>query len=1135
MPDDIRPLQPGMSVRSATSRTALGPSAPIQTRTLAPTGSVGGYLSAIWYRSPLIRNTEDLLENLGFASDPDFELTPELRREFGKGLPENWHDEFDEAVSERHALYIRQRLQRVMRADERLGRSGLVLGMGGRFAAEMLDPVDIAVTAAASFFTGGTGGALSLATKLRNVGAFTRAGVRIAEAGVAVGATTASTELLRSSFDKTVEPEDIVYAGVAGVVLGGGTRSVIESVNGLRKALEYDAIRIPLSRGELVATARGVRDMASIRRQAAKGYAAAFDQLDLPDAAAFRRDLSENTELIDEQIRGLSQGEKAPPVPGAVEDALLNADLDGFATPSQARGLKGLSRVSISGQLRRSPSDFIRRLSPLLDEDVLPADGQAVPLSGMEWVRMIDKHYATRHQRVLLPQVRAWMRQVQAGSGLSKHQLQLSFEDEAGKAIRRDPGTYTTDPHINTVADHARTQFASLLRLGQKYGIPSFENIPENARYLPRLHDQAIIRKFDGILEDGQLEHLYAAAIRSGFTKAITPEDALFLAKRYLRRVRDIDNYTDLDKERVFSANSSEQLRLALEDLQVPEELAERILKAVEPPLRGVEPGTPPRAMRRIDMDETLRVQLKTREGGTVDLAVEDLLVNNVSQLLRRYAQQVSGHAAFHRIMRAVDPEKPPATREQLMRRVEAEGRKQKDRFAPLINLTRREFAAVDVLSRQLLGLPLDDTVSDEMRQVLETMRAYQHARVMGQVGFAQIADTGLVVGESNWRAMVQQMPMLNRLLSRAKTGELTGEFLDETELLHAVATDRLRGQVTDYIDPDSRAIDLASGKLRHSLNRARRLVNDLSGLHLMNQLNQRSFALFEQQGMFNLALARKRPSDARLRLMGLTPQMWERIADQMRKHVHTRESSLVKGQTVRGVRIDRWDDHQAASAFVTAIDKRIRQVIQEVSLSQLPLSGTGEFGRTFLQFRTFMIAAWEKQAGRNMHARDAAAFLSMSWQMLFGGLGYVAQSYLRAIGRSDREQYIEERLSTEAIARAAFQRAAFSSFLPNIADTTGGFLGFDPLFDTRASGFKSNVLDFPAANFLSNVSDLPFRAGEIRKDLTSSERDFSQSDVRSITQLLAFQNWLPLVITQDFITSSLGLPEKDPPRPRKD
>lgn len=169
-----------------------------------------------------------------------------------------------------------------------------------------------------------------------------------------------------------------------------------------------------------------------------------------------------------------------------------------------------------------------------------------------------------------------------------------------------------------------------------------------------------------------------------------------------------------------------------------------------------------------------------------------------------------------------------------------------------------------------------------------------------------------------------------------------------------------------------------------------------------------------------------------------------------------------------------------------------------------MPAFMTKEMWKTIFQFRSFMLAAYTKQLLSGIHHRDWETFSSFMNTMLFGGLFYVGQQVVNSVGRADQEEWLEKRLASDAIAKASFQRAGFSSLLPPVVDTLSQTAGLGPVFDFRTSDLSGSILGNPSLDLFNNTKH-GLRA--LVAPAISDGYQFSQQDWRAVTSLFMFQN----------------------------
>jgi hypothetical protein len=152
-------------------------------------------------------------------------------------------------------------------------------------------------------------------------------------------------------------------------------------------------------------------------------------------------------------------------------------------------------------------------------------------------------------------------------------------------------------------------------------------------------------------------------------------------------------------------------------------------------------------------------------------------------------------------------------------------------------------------------------------------------------------------------------------------------------------------------------------------------------------------------------------------------------------------------------------------------------------------------------QFLRFSLSAWENHflyGAQALGSSEAARQLAvMTVGMGTAGSIYVLQSYLRSIGREDREEYLEQKLAPDRIAAAAYYRSGFASITPNMIDTALSVLpGVDPIFnDARRSGMSSG--------FISGTAPIDLTSRITRMSTTLGDGAVSRSEARNIISLL--------------------------------
>lgn len=801
-------------------------------------------------------------------------------------------------------------------------------------------------------------------------------------------------------------------------------------------------------------------------------------------------------------------GTEPAPVITTAEQRLLDA----HDAPKSALGSV---RVDMVGVLKQNEHPLIRKLAGELAEDgVGNADDSPLVFSATERVSRGMKLELSSFQREAKSALRDW--RISRGLNWWQGRMQTDhFLEEVGRAVRRPSGTYTSDPSINRVADHLRKQQTKLLREAKFAGLKGFDEIAENDTYFMRVANHSRIDELVSRYGEGNIINLIRNAILSR-SDDLDVEDVTKIAAGYLRTLRQ-SKFQDIDTHRIFNGDASEILEGMLKEAtDLPQADIERISKAVRG--AGGEAGKSNRAKRRLQVDETYATNMA--DGQRV--AFEDLFDSNAERVFSSYSRQILGRINVQEALRTFTVKRPGAAD------IIDDTPPSFDTVAQNIRDTASQHGLTpsqleDALTRlrtlhdAALGIPLNPR--NKTSEALRMLRDYNFIRVMNQVGVAQLIEVGNILGQASFRATLQQVPALRSIFRRAKDGRMDDQLLDEIEVIWGMGTDRLRNSFTNRMDDYGVFEGRSLGKVDDLLQQGKAITADISLMAPVNQVLQRMAGRAAIQRFMNIATGSKPFTKRRLATMGLSPEDGEAIAAQMRKHVTAEEGIL--GRNVKRLNIDEWDDQEAASKFIDAVDKWTRRIIQENDIGQMSRWMTKDLGKTFIQFRSFMVGAWTKQTLNGIHNRDVNTFAAWATSILFGGLTYMGQIYLNSVGRSDQKEYLERRLSTEAVGASAFQRAGFASFVPAAVDQITVATGFDPVFAYgRSTGLASHGW---VSNPTLDLGDKAFASVRgVIGSVANSDRTFSQQDARAIQALAPFQNAFGIRNAVNLITADL-------------
>lgn len=1009
-----------------------------------------------WISSSVARQ----LGRAGFEEDPNFQYSEKLWSEVSEGLPDEYLSNFDAAVSEDHARVLADQTRRQYETSQKLDSLGWG-GVGMRLSAALLDPV----AAAASVATLGTASPFIYAEKAGRVG-------RALRAGTAAGAVNAGIEGYLTSQTPTQNWENVAYAALAGMALGG-----------LGGAF-----------GRTAEDAALAREAARLRKTEPP-----------PSGNPVPRDNS-GSSVGAAQVNPLSPD-------ATVAERAFDAASD---TPMTAFGQ---ARFSLVGNLKSNDNPIIRKIADVLAEDGVGNANNAVNIRGAsENVAREMRVRMARFYRDYDDAFAAWSKETgnsRLWRNLWDPAVRVQFNREVGQAVRRElDGPFNT--HVAKVAARIKREQADLLEYAKDKGLRGFDDVKENSNYLRRQYN---IERLDEIVDAqglGSVHRLFAESMMSANKKRgnraranakphtdLDYEDALTMSKAFVKSIRS-RRFGSFHVNRAMLGEDLDTLKMMLQDADLDTASIDRIVSKMANVAGDADKGRISQAKFRMDLDETYSL---SRGDGQPGLSIEDVLENDAELLFSSYARQVIGSAEIEEAFASFKLPNPDGTMAAQAPSYETVKRYAQETFKGSKAQWDRAEAQLDTLYKAVAGIPQENITGT--REALRLLRDYNFSRVGGQLGIAQLAEIGNIIGQGGVRALMQHIPALRRIFTMAKGGQFSDDLFNEIEAIWGFGTDYVRASPHVRMDSifgttfEGRNFQsTAMQKADAGLQRAKMVTGVASGMTHVNMALQRFTGRVVVQRFLDDAVGARSINVSRLRAMGVSDELHPRIQAQMKKYVDTSDGLL--GRKVSRINLDKWDDLDAKNAFINGVDRWSKKIIQENDVGNMPGFMTREMGKTIFQFRSFMLASYEKQLLTGVHHRDWETFSAFMTSMFFGGLFYAGQTVVNAQGRSDKEELLQERLSPTNIAKASFQRAGFSSVIPVAVDVGGGMMGFGPVFDFRTSDLSSQLLGNPSIDLVQNLQR---SLQSIVAPMVNSDYQFSQQDMRALTKTLLFQN----------------------------
>jgi hypothetical protein len=829
------------------------------------------------------------------------------------------------------------------------------------------------------------------------------------------------------------------------------------------------------------------------------------------------------------------------------EDFLQDMDwksIQDDATP-RAGGFWRFDRAGMIGHSENAPGRLVG--AALLNDSVGKAGHSLNPFSADQDYRRILAVWMSEYDRTARPAFQEWADDLRL-SPTARWTREHEFFEEVGRYVRnrdREPGEY--HPAVERLGNKVAAVQAEILedlknplRREGLTGRPisGAELTPEDANYLWRKFDHAKVR---GAIDDfGQtgVTKMVANAIRSA-----QPEiDEAVLAKLAQGYVRNIHNRAvglgDEWSLALGERDAERFRRLIMQEARLTDDEADAIVNRLFEGER-TEAGQMPNLKRRVLLDETyVERGIVNKFGETADLAFADLIDSNVNNLVTHYARRAAGRVALGRVRIAhhdgtmlVNGINTDAEWTNILDMVQRWGidRGQHDSAKTVVE--RLQFAY-----DRIKGVP-DPAQMTQPAQWMRLIRAYMSTRLMGQVGVAQLGETGTAVGALGVRAAFAHIPGFRRVIDAAGDTRLRSQLFDELEVM-GIGAERLHGLHFHNLDEVGELPFAVAQKPRleralHVGRLAERATYEASGMSVIAQQQQRMVAAGMAQRIANMAeriqsgKGLSRGDLRRLAQLDIDEARLTRILDQMKTHADTTEGAFF-GRRLNRLNVQNWDDLEARAWLENSLWRSAHKFIQSGDEGSAAFWMSNPIAQTIFQFRGFPFTAWANQLQYNVHMGDARAAMTFLWSTAWAAAVRGAQLQLIAASRSDKERFLEEKMTPWELGKAGFERSGWSSIIPMGVDTGLAFVGQPGMFNARSTGQASSIFGSPAVSFLDSSAK---GMGGMVNSVTGG-RSPSQAEVRAAFGMLPFQNLMPISSALSYLIHDL--PERAPPETRK-
>lgn len=830
------------------------------------------------------------------------------------------------------------------------------------------------------------------------------------------------------------------------------------------------------------------------------------------------------------------------------DDGLLNAQDDPLIDefdPGQSTGFGGPVRFDAWNMFNRSMSSVVRSLGNLMFVDGAASNAARGRLQHFTVEEVASQHeriYTTNFAEATLGAYDSWKksRGIRTVDSAFDSGHYNEFMDLAARAVRGDP-TVELTPEIVQVRDAFRESMREQLYAAKKAGV--LTDVDENDLYVPRFWKREAFIQMMERFESRQVGEDVLAVVIGRSLRNITDdvEKADSIARNVIRVV--VDNAVSQEVLSQLSNMSPKRAREKLKGFlpDADDETLDTLVRLFGDNGRTRSPDGP-RGEARLDLDENAFAVLNG-----VKYRVSDLFNNDLLSVNTIYSRQIGGRIGFSESTggKLKNTEDIEAFLEKARNEVSSLSSADKEYEGKLIDQLQ---AYGDYLLGH--GTLSEGAVPENAQAFLKFLRDVSFARLMGQVGYAQLSELGTAMGAVGFRAFISQAPKaLRRVLENYTPGKsqsddhMIGVLADMTGLanMHVLSRMRTLSRELDSEDvygardttPGDRGVNgPAKTRLGQAWDTAARgaelwargtsMIGGLQPLTDFAQYatGQALIASFIRNHKAGRALVHHRsalragagPNQRRSLAMGIDEEWETRIKDMIDEVAVFNDRGILED-----FQVGRATDQAAVDHLFRVVLRETRRIVQEGDLGTSQTWLVHPVLRTVFQFKTFVMNAHVKQMLYGANMRDAQLATEFLASTVMATIGQLAKYNLMTLGlapdnRKDYLQYAYGEDENEQWLRVLASGVRYSShvgLLPDAIDSLTQMALGERWFDYRNSGLSSGFLDFESSASWNTLTS-PLRVIE---ELKRGEPDDAVRDAMSIGP-----NYVPLKILSNVL-----------------
>ena len=773
----------------------------------------------------------------------------------------------------------------------------------------------------------------------------------------------------------------------------------------------------------------------------------------------------------------------------------------------------GNVRVGVNSSLSNSELASVRRFGNIAAYDNLFKKNGRIYVAGDLWAESGSRDRT--HQ--LLDSIKQLHDDYKASGGTLSRE---AFDDAVGRAVVSND--QTLPKQIREAADTWRKTAAEMLELSQRHNVPQSRSVSKNPNYIPhRWLDDVILvmgRKYG---EQKVLSLLAEAIQKHPDNFWMESSQIMMAAKAIYKNGGQPGRHSSTIG---FLEGTKNEIVLDLMSAGVPEADAVRFVDSMRFAYKTADAnGTPLNFLHRIAIDENHSIPV----GNGESLSVLDLLDTNISRIGKSYIRRTFGNSAAAEMYRVMspDPAKPFTSMEQIYNMVRQEAAERGiDRIK-----TEKQIETMEVAYRNMVGLPISDDIGNSrFWKAAAILRSGLSASMLGNwyAGLTNAIEPIAALARPD--AMARVFPVLPELWAMCKDGKPSNAFLRDFVMLTGRGVEWSQGGVPTRVPIAGSKLDIALAKGERMSQKARRATAALSLMAPANDAGYRTIGYNIMHQWAEWAQSGKLPPKAVMKEFGFAndEQLLRRVYDQINKHKIANKDNPANVK-MWDLNLSRWDDMEAYTALRAAVNTEASTRFVNALPNQNMKWMSSEWGKLFGQFKFFSSASYDQKLLQGIASGNPDHIRMFMVQAGFASALYAAKVYVDSLGRPDAQEYRDQMLAPDRIARVAFSRGSYATLMPAAIDAASTTFGGPAVFSfSRGSGIQGGgLMSVPVLDWASGAAST---FGSVVRRPFDSEQQFSMKDLRNLRRSILFLPSIePLVKGIDALGRAYGLPEE--------